>query len=1198
MKKKIFSIITVLLLAVLLVACKKPAEADKDAPVISGHRNIEYVIGQSATPNYLEGVIAMDAVDGNVSSRITVDSSAVDLTKPGTYTVKISVTDLSGNKSEETITVTVLDKTAPVITGITGLVYIFGDPAPDYKAGLTATDNVDGDLTASIVVDSSEVKLDVAGVYQVTFQVTDKSGNVSALYSTFIQVKEHADDADLLPPVLNGYSDHTFEFGVDDADDFDVLDGVTAVDNVDGDVTDAITADLSAVDFTEVGVYDVIIRAEDSEGNVASVTIKVTVQKTTKPTLTVPAVYEHYLGEDAPNWLSMATASDIVDGDLTAEVTVDTTGLILTFKDRYEIEYSVTDSFGNTTVKTTVVLVVDKPEQLEVDLDAVYRSYTSGASNLNPYSETLATASDLFDFITDSLYTGDYDWAAARQQLVDEGESDLPAVIGFDEWYAAGKSAAELPYNRFPRMAAAYPVDMSGGEGTKWQIELRQDLKFEDGTPIDADTFVESWKLLLDPLLLNDRATNLYDSTSVPIKGAEAYFKQNGYKEDKLGFSIYLVGDKTVAREYSYSHEAGGYDYYHAEVNGEVAPGYYTEYYGPSYASYFGGNWALTDEDGKLITVDANGNYNKLPDGSDNPAFGDAVGYVQKVFPAFYVDNGEGATPRYTAAALTDGVPTGGERVKNDPVDWETVGIKKVDDYKLELELYTGKTAWDLMGQLSSAITGVVHLDKFNQGMNESKTQTDYGTIDNPLVSYGPFTLKTWEPGVLYYYEINPEHYAASEYRIRKIRFDVIEDQSVAIDEFKAGRLDVVGVGGNYFNEFQYNRNLKLTPATTFFRFAFNIETRPGKDAPNAILANNDFRQAFYFAIDRETFASDVRKPSLATQGFIGPVYVATEYGSVSYRASDAAKAVLADYAPDTLGFDPVKAKELFDQAYAAEVAEGRVQEGETVKVEYQFYNVETNVQVANWVKSQVEEIFNDGESFKKFELVLSALSSDALDQAWDNFDFDMTFGGWQGLNFNPASLIGQVYNSISGAANMLEHGFDTGNAPIVLSLPNTKVALDEWITEFETDYAVYLAHEEDDTKPAPLPEETPSDSLVASYNAWKDAYELFGKDKPASDDIPAVEVGEDEILTTLDELFKLAYGTFYNVRDVNYEGKNDDFNNITAAMEAVLLDQMIAIPLMTSVSSTVYTTRVVFEADSYHAWMGWGGFKYMYLGK
>src|SRR5690554_93246 len=455
MKKKIFSIITVLLLAVLLVACKKPAETDKDAPVISGHRNIEYVIGQSATPNYLEGVTAMDAVDGNVSSRITVDSSAVDLTKPGTYTVKISVTDLSGNKKEETITVTVLDKTAPVITGITGLVYIFGDPAPDYKAGLTATDNVDGDLTASIVVDSSEVKLDVAGVYQVTFQVTDKSGNVSALYSTFIQVKEHADDADLLPPVLNGYSDHIFELGVDDADDFDVLDGVTAVDNVDGDVTDAITADLSAVDFTKVGVYDAIIRAEDSEGNVASVTIKVTVQKTTKPTLTVPAVYEHYLGEAAPNWLSMATASDIVDGDLTEDVTVDTAGLLLTVKDRYEIEYSVTDSFGNTTVKTTVVLVVDKPEQLEVDLDAVYRSYTSGASNLNPYSETLATASDLFDFITDSLYTGDYDWAAARQQLVDEGESDLPAVIGFDEWYAAGKSAAELPYNRFPRMAAA-----------------------------------------------------------------------------------------------------------------------------------------------------------------------------------------------------------------------------------------------------------------------------------------------------------------------------------------------------------------------------------------------------------------------------------------------------------------------------------------------------------------------------------------------------------------------------------------------------------------------------------------------------------------------------------------------------------------------------------------------------------------------
>jgi hypothetical protein len=41
----------------------------------------------------------------------------------------------------------------------------------------------------------------------------------------------------------------------------------------------------------------------------------------------------------------------------------------------------------------------------------------------------------------------------------------------------------------------------------------------------------------------------------------------------------------------------------------------------------------------------------------------------------------------------------------------------------------------------------------------------------------------------------------------------------------------------------------------------------------------------------------------------------------------------------------------------------------------------------------------------------------------------------------------------------------------------------------------------------------------------------------------------------------------------------------------------MIAIPLFTSVGTTVYNNRVVFEADSYHARMAYGGLKYIYIG-
>ena len=124
-----------------------------------------------------------------------------------------------------------------------------------------------------------------------------------------------------------------------------------------------------------------------------------------------------------------------------------------------------------------------------------YKMSTSGTDNLNPYSETLATASTLFGWITDSLYTGDYDWAAARAILVADGVEDLPAEIGFEEWYAGGYHAEDLPFGRYAQMAAALPVDVNG-DGYVWEITLREDLAFEDGTVIDASSFDYSWSQL------------------------------------------------------------------------------------------------------------------------------------------------------------------------------------------------------------------------------------------------------------------------------------------------------------------------------------------------------------------------------------------------------------------------------------------------------------------------------------------------------------------------------------------------------------------------------------------------------------------------------------------------------------------------------------------------------------------------------
>ncbi|MFA5741725.1 MAG: ABC transporter substrate-binding protein, partial [Candidatus Izemoplasmatales bacterium] len=360
------------------------------------------------------------------------------------------------------------------------------------------------------------------------------------------------------------------------------------------------------------------------------------------------------------------------------------------------------------------------------------------------------------------------------------------------------------------------------------------------------------------------------------------------------------------------------------------------------------------------------------------------------------------------------------------------------------------------------------------------------------------------------------------------------------------------------------------------FRFAFNIGGGVSYQI-NPILIYPEFRQAFYFSIDRSTLCSDVRAPSFPTHGLLGPVYLSTEYNSIPYRGSDAGVSVLADYSPESNGYDPVRAKELFDTAYALAVAADAIEDGDLVTVEYKFYDVETNWQIANWIKSQMETTFNAGEASPIFQLSLAAVSSTALDTDWDNKDFEVTFGGWQGLNFDAPSMLGQVYNS-ADTETMLESGFDTENAVLTVSLPNSKVALQAWVANYETVYAEYLAWD-GETEPAPLVQ--PSVTAQENYDGWKAMLLKF----------------DGDILTcTYNELFHYAYTELYNVADVNYTGKTDDFDNITGALEGELLRQMINIPLFTTVSATTYSDRIVFEANAYHAWMAWGGLKYMYI--
>lgn len=83
---------------------------DETAPVISGAKDITVNVG--TTPDYLKGVTAEDETDGDVTAKIVVDSSKVDVKKAGSYKVTYTCKDEAGNEAVKEITVTVKKKAA------------------------------------------------------------------------------------------------------------------------------------------------------------------------------------------------------------------------------------------------------------------------------------------------------------------------------------------------------------------------------------------------------------------------------------------------------------------------------------------------------------------------------------------------------------------------------------------------------------------------------------------------------------------------------------------------------------------------------------------------------------------------------------------------------------------------------------------------------------------------------------------------------------------------------------------------------------------------------------------------------------------------------------------------------------------------------------------------------------------------------
>jgi len=308
----------------------------------------------------------------------TIDTSAY-VGRDGSFELRLSGVDSVGLTDSWALDLAISDTTAPVIT-VTGSNPATAEAKATYTdPGASATDNVDGDLTASIVLTGS-VNTNLIGTYTLTYTATDSSGNTGTATRTVNVV-------DTTAPVITITGSNPINVGrgttYTDA-------GATATDSYDGNLTASIVL-TGVVDTTALGTYTLTYTATDSSGNTGTATRTVNVVDASGPVIVVvsPVNNQEYDEDDftfrittdepVTAWFNVDTGADVTMNNPSGNVyTYD----IKVSEGTHTVVFHARDASGNeatATVQFRVDLNGDDDED-EDDENTV----TGGDTETNP----------------------------------------------------------------------------------------------------------------------------------------------------------------------------------------------------------------------------------------------------------------------------------------------------------------------------------------------------------------------------------------------------------------------------------------------------------------------------------------------------------------------------------------------------------------------------------------------------------------------------------------------------------------------------------------------------------------------------------------------------------------------------------------------------------------------------------------------
>lgn len=652
-------------------------------------------------------------------------------------------------------------------------------------------------------------------------------------------------------------------------------------------------------------------------------------------------------------------------------------------------------------------------------------------ANWNPHTYQDSTDAIPLDYTTSSLYSFIFN-------------DELHPVEGkepFEGYYIMPDMALEYPIDVTEEIKAAYPqfnIPEDIDKGYAYKIVLNPAVCWDDGTPINAQTYVDSFYRLLDPKLLNYRAADWYGQ-ALSIVGAEYYAMQGRTK---------------------YTHECGL----------ELA------------------NLTLTD--GAYYDSEGNPIYIVVQEGLDNWLRGNSLeayvnAYGESVFSMTYwadlvaACNADGYAP-LTPDTLTwildviTGNPEWGETEADltnylawgspypETFAWEDVGVLATGEYELTLVLDKSLAGFDLLYNMSGVSNVLVKADLYDANLKcevgasgEEIWSSTYGTSLETSVSFGPYKMSAFQSDKVMHFIRNNNWWGYTDgkhiymdpedgcvynfYQTTEIDIQWVKEASTTKNMFFAGQLMSYGLQADDFATLRQSDYCYATPAATIYFLILNGHKEAIEQRENAedfdkatqdlqMLSNTTFHKAVGLSYDKDHFAATISPARSGALGIIGTPYIYDPDTGARYRDTDQAKMVLCEFygvdvskydslddAVDSItGYNPDQAKVLFAQAFQEGLELGYINDedgdgkcDQMIRIEY-VMSTDPNEFMTSTINYMNENIAKatQGTPFEgKIEFFMGANVGNEWTNMIRNGMSDTVLGGWDGSLLDPFGL-------------------------------------------------------------------------------------------------------------------------------------------------------------------------------------------------